>query len=142
MGDYNDGLLPDRCLRLDFGGEEYRSIELGDGTGFVRVRDVYDIVAAQHGIGVQQLHYLLDEYESRAGDPDNQWAIQRLLQTKNDLATLRLCANKLRDLLVKAYGLADWIWGRVPVEYITIEYGKQMNEIYEAMKELGIEVRR
>ena len=142
MGDYNNGLLPDQCLRLDFGGEEDRSVELGDGTGYVRVSDVYDIVAGQHAIGTPQLHYLLEEYDACAGAPENTWAIQRLLQAKNDLATLRLFANELRDLLVKTYGLAEWIWGHVPVKYITIEFGKQMNEIYEAMKELGIEVRR
>lgn len=40
MSDYNDGLIPEPCLRLDYGfGEEYASIELGDGTGYVRVTD-------------------------------------------------------------------------------------------------------
>ena len=31
----NDGKLEDPCLKLDFGGSEYKSVELGDGTGFV-----------------------------------------------------------------------------------------------------------
>jgi hypothetical protein len=40
MGDYNDGLIPEPCLRLDFGfGQQYASVELGDGTGYVRVTD-------------------------------------------------------------------------------------------------------
>ena len=40
MGDYNDGLLPEPCLRLDFGfGQQYASIELGDGSGYVRVAE-------------------------------------------------------------------------------------------------------
>lgn len=40
MSDYNDGLVPDPCLRLDYGfGQQYASVELGDGTGYVRVTD-------------------------------------------------------------------------------------------------------
>lgn len=40
MSDYNDGLIPDPCLRLDYGfGQQYASVELGDGTGYVRVTD-------------------------------------------------------------------------------------------------------
>lgn len=43
MGDYNDYLLPEPCLRLDFGfGEQYQSIELGDGTGYLRLRGSED----------------------------------------------------------------------------------------------------
>lgn len=40
MSDYNDGLIPEPCLRLDYGfGQQYASVELGDGTGYVRVTD-------------------------------------------------------------------------------------------------------
>ena len=40
MSDYNDGLVPEPCLRLDYGfGQQYASVELGDGTGYVRVTD-------------------------------------------------------------------------------------------------------
>ena len=43
MSDYNDYLLPEPCLRLDFGfGEQYLSIELGDGTGYLRLRGSED----------------------------------------------------------------------------------------------------
>lgn len=39
MSDYNDYLLPEPCLRLDYGfGEQYASVELGDGTGYIRLR--------------------------------------------------------------------------------------------------------
>lgn len=38
MNDYNDGLLPEPCMRLPYGwGSEWKSIELGDGTGYVRL---------------------------------------------------------------------------------------------------------
>lgn len=40
MNDYNNGVLPDPCLRLDYGfGEQWASVELGDGTGYVRLAD-------------------------------------------------------------------------------------------------------
>lgn len=40
MNDYNKGLLPEPCMRLPYGwGEEWKSIELGDGTGYVRLDD-------------------------------------------------------------------------------------------------------
>lgn len=40
MSDYNNGALQDPCLRLDYGfGEQWASVELGDGTGYVRLAD-------------------------------------------------------------------------------------------------------
>jgi len=127
-------------LRLDFGGEEYRSIELGDGTGFVRVSDVYDIVAGQHVIGTQQLHYLLDEYDACAGNPENQWAIHRLLQAKNDLATLSLYTKMLCELFTETYILASTYWLKDPSDFKSQEYARRMFEIRAKMLELGIEV--
>lgn len=41
---YNHGLLPNNTLRLDFGeGYKYDAIELGDGTGYIRID--YDLMA-------------------------------------------------------------------------------------------------
>lgn len=38
MNDYNKGLLPEPCMRLPYGWvAEWKSIELGDGTGYVRL---------------------------------------------------------------------------------------------------------
>ena len=46
MNDYNKGALPDPCLRLDYGfGKEWASVELGDGTGYVRLADYEKAVA-------------------------------------------------------------------------------------------------
>lgn len=37
MSDYNDELLPEPCLRMDTHfGDEYESVEFGDGTGFIK----------------------------------------------------------------------------------------------------------
>ena len=38
MNDYNRGALPDPCYRMSTGdGSKWRSVEFGDGTGYVRV---------------------------------------------------------------------------------------------------------
>ena len=38
MGDYNRGALPDPCYRMSTGdGSRWRSVEFGDGTGYVRL---------------------------------------------------------------------------------------------------------
>jgi len=51
MSDYNNGTLPDPCLRLDYGfGEQWASVELGDGTGYVRLADYEKAVAENAGI--------------------------------------------------------------------------------------------
>ena len=48
MNDYNNGALQDPCLRLDYGfGEQWASVELGDGTGYVRLAD-YKMVKAEN----------------------------------------------------------------------------------------------
>lgn len=40
MNDFNRGALEIPCLRLDYGfGEQWASVELGDGTGYVRLAD-------------------------------------------------------------------------------------------------------
>lgn len=37
MSDYNDELLPEPCLRMDTHfGDEYESVEFGDGTGYIK----------------------------------------------------------------------------------------------------------
>ena len=41
MSDYNDGLLPEPCLRMDTHfGDEYESVEFGDGTGYVKAAPI------------------------------------------------------------------------------------------------------
>ena len=54
MSDYNDGLLPEPCLRMDTHfGDEYESVEFGDGTGYVK--------AAPMLVRLGALHVELDE---------------------------------------------------------------------------------
>lgn len=48
MNDFNRGALPVPCLRLDHGfGEQWESIELGDGTGYVRLSN-YEMLRAEN----------------------------------------------------------------------------------------------
>ena len=44
IGDYNDCKLPDPRLRLDYGfGDDWASVELGDGTGYLRFDKVEEM---------------------------------------------------------------------------------------------------
>ena len=169
MGDYNDYKLPDPCLRLDFGSGEYNSIELGEGTGYIKLSYIKHLT--------EYIHCLEEIIDGRADDDDSafkykmdclicnlsngmiskSWVDNSVIesviteefekafdeereQERNDHETLKLYAGKVRDLLIKAYDLADYVWGNVPVKYITVEFCDRMNEIYNEMKELGIEV--
>lgn len=50
MSDYNDGLLPEPCLRMDTHfGDEYESVEFGDGTGYIKAAPILAKVGALHG---------------------------------------------------------------------------------------------
>lgn len=49
MSDYNDGLLPEPCLRMDTHfGDEYESVEFGDGTGYVKAAPTLARLGALH----------------------------------------------------------------------------------------------
>lgn len=58
MSDYNDGILPEPCLRMDTHfGDEYESIEFGDGTGYVKAAPILAKVGALH----EEIDRLRDE---------------------------------------------------------------------------------
>ncbi len=58
MSEYNDGLLPTPCLRMDTHfGDEYESIEFGDGTGYIKAAPILAKVGALH----EEIDRLLDE---------------------------------------------------------------------------------
>lgn len=59
MNDYNNGALPDPCLRLDYGfGEQWASVELGDGTGYVKLAD-YEKLESENAKLRAERDYLL-----------------------------------------------------------------------------------
>ena len=58
MSDYNDGILPEPCLRMDTHfGDEYESIEFGDGTGYIKAALILAKVGALH----EEIDRLRDE---------------------------------------------------------------------------------
>ena len=58
MSDFNDGLLPTPCLRMDTHfGDEYESIEFGDGTGYIKAAPILAKVGALH----EEIDRLRDE---------------------------------------------------------------------------------
>ena len=58
MSDYNDGILPEPCLRMDTHfGYEYESIEFGDGTGYIKAAPILAKVGALH----EEIDRLRDE---------------------------------------------------------------------------------
>ena len=111
--DYNDEMLPEPCLRLDFGGCDYASVELGDETGFVRVDSAYGII--------EQL-------------------TKELATARNDRETLQLYASKVRDLLAKAYAKAMHFYEIAPTDRIIMGELEELLRIHADMQELGIEV--
>lgn len=58
MSDFNDGLLPTPCLRMDTHfGDEYESVEFGDGTGYIKAAPILAKVGALH----EEIDKLRDE---------------------------------------------------------------------------------
>lgn len=58
MSDYNDGILPTPCLRMDtYFGDEYESVEFGDGTGFIKAVPILAKMGALH----EEIDALRDE---------------------------------------------------------------------------------
>lgn len=58
MSDFNDGLLPTPCLRMDTHfGDEYESVEFGDGTGYIKAAPILAKVGALH----EEIDRLRDE---------------------------------------------------------------------------------
>ena len=58
MSDYNDGILPEPCLRMDTHfGDEYESIEFGDGTGYIKAAPILAKVGSLH----EEIDRLRDE---------------------------------------------------------------------------------
>ena len=58
MSDYNDGILPEPCLRMGTHfGDEYESVEFGDGTGYIKAAPVLAKVGVLH----EEIDRLRDE---------------------------------------------------------------------------------
>ena len=118
MSDYNDGLLPEPCLRMDTHfGDEYESVEFGDGTGYVKAVPTLARLGA--------LHVELDELRDENAKLREQ--VARLFDKTLELGTENA---KLRELVKSMY--YDLTHMTFPPDWVTD---------YEAdMRELGVEV--
>ena len=58
----------------------------------------------------------------------------------NELEAMRSYTEKVRDLLVKTYQFAYRMYILVPSIYKPVEDAQHMNELYDAARELGIEI--
>jgi hypothetical protein len=103
MSDYNDNLLPEPCLRMDTHfGDEYESVEFGDGTGYVKAEPTLARLGA--------LHVELDELRNENAKLREQAALAWRLFLKHgavhpcDLPEVDAVRNGLRELGVEVDG--------------------------------------
>lgn len=136
MNDYNRGALPDPCLRLDYGfGEQWASVELGDGTGYVRLAD-YEKLESENA----KLREEHDHYKAL-------WEHAHV--TDCELRRVRAAWKKDRDESAKLRKLCKEIWNDACHfdefwDYVyddgTIYREDELPHYQERMRELGIEV--
>lgn len=98
MNDYNNGVLPDPCLRLDYGfGEEWASVELGDGTGYVRLADYEKLESENAKLRAERDYLLINS------NP-----------TATELRRVRSAWKKDRDENAKLLELVRDMWHDIP----------------------------
>ena len=153
MSDFNDGILPTPCLRMGTHfGDEYESVEFGDGTGYIKAAPILAKVGALH----EEIDRLRDEsaeLRKHVRMPDEpleidekdfyvrafiKWAIEEQPEVK------RLEAEnvKLRELVRHLHTCLDHY---EPGDTISCEQCPYDNETWgcdyeRLMAELGIEV--
>lgn len=136
MSDYNDGILPEPCLRMDTHfGDEYESVEFGDGTGYIKAAPILAKVGALH----EEIDRLRDES-----------------------AELRELVRKMARALGVCCGWCNASCGRAfecdrdeychievammelgmeaELEELKAEYEGSQSELHDGTEELGIEV--
>lgn len=148
MSDYNDGILPEPCLRMDTHfGDEYESIEFGDGTGYIKAAPILAKVGALH----EEIDRLRDENAELRKMLDlvpncdaceamqDCWECLRADASHHERKRLSVENAELRDLCHDLYrDVADtdsWAMGK---GYYSIAH--QADRYTGRMRELGIEV--
>ena len=125
MSDFNDGILPTPCLRMDTHfGDEYESVEFGDGTGYIKAAPILAKVGALHG----EIDRLQDENAELRKERD-------VLDATNDglLAENAKLRELVRDMWEFGFGCNSgandaWAWH------------ERTDALEERMRELGVEV--
>lgn len=92
MSDYNDGILPEPCLRMDTHfGDEYESIEFGDGTGYIKAAPILAKVGALH----EEIDRLRDESAELRELVWRLLEVDRIGATSNEWREIRELAREL-----------------------------------------------
>ena len=153
MSDYNDGILPEPCLRMDTHfGDEYESIEFGDGTGYIKAAPILAKIGT--------LHEEIDRLREHVKMPDEpleidekdfyvrafiKWAIEeqpevKRLEAENEKLS-DLCRDMYEDIV---YGCAECFFpkysehGGKPSE--CDNGGCGYRQIADRMRDLGVEI--
>ena len=152
MSDYNDGLLPEPCMRLNCGfGQEYASVELGDGTGYVRVTD--DLRGEYHKMQRwydDELRAALDE-NAKLREERNHWHVEQVHAYGNWEDTYKRAVElesenaKLRELVRDMWQFEQMSCSKCVAKNdgycgIGIDEGCPLeHSIYDRMRELGVD---
>lgn len=141
MSDYNDGLIPEPCLRLNYGfGQQYASVELGDGTGYVRVTD--DLRSEYHKMKRWYDDVLKDEMDSNDELRMRNASLEAALEGMHLIREQDKAENaELRELVAdfdKCLDTALYLAGEAG--YLTMPDQKLFASLRPRMRELGVEV--
>ena len=124
MSDYNDGILPEPCLRMDTHfGDEYESIEFGDGTGYIKAAPILAKVGALH----EEIDRLRDESAELREERDMYRDLVGCMMHPDIPDQLKAENAKLRELVRDLYKdlaavLGDGLWME-PYESEMMELG-------------------
>ena len=122
MSDFNDGILPTPCLRMDTHfGDEYESVEFGDGTGYIKAAPILAKVGALHG----EIDRLQDEDAKLWEQGERLFDKTLELETEN---------AKLRELVQNLYACINHR------NCDDCEYVDEACEFERSMCELGVKV--
>ena len=158
MSDYNDFLLPEPCLRMNTHfGDEYESVEFGDGTGYVKAEPTLARLGALYveldelrdenarlrsclTDDVENARLIMAENAKLREDLEDQEAYDQMLRDRLRQQTeLRVKAEaenaKLRELCVKALEWLRWVGGITCPPEVPDEFADEL-------RELGVEVDR
>ena len=137
MSDYNDGLIPEPCLRLDYGfGQQYASVELGDGTGYVRVTD--DLRSEHHKMKRWYDDELKDAMDSNDELRMRNASLEAALEGMHLIREQDKAENaELRELVLYMWDFSCVVPDEPHTSKEELDYSV---EVWKRMRELGVEM--
>lgn len=133
MNDFNRGALQIPCLRLDYGfGEQWASVELGDGTGYVRLSDYEKMVAENAELRAER-----DEWHRVA--VSKQDIIDHMRDARAENAKLRKLVRDMWRFTGAACKKYPRLFDPAAAGGQTVQLNA-LDTIEQRMRELGVEV--